>query len=145
MQSDREQIDTALLALLQSANYSFAKPGSRHAAIWPEVGSADLPCWFLVFFAEQSAQPQAYGASAFERYYRIIVDAQIDPTDPGGTAKFANGVLAAFEAVLFNSYQPQTLGGLVTHCWIEGTAWALGGTLAQQVTIEIPIKVLCGE
>lgn len=145
MQSDREAIDFALLALLNTVNYPFAAPGTRHTMVWPEVPSGNIPTFYLVFFAEEPAENQAYGAIRYVRHYRIIVTLIVDPTAPA-QASIPNAILKAFDDGMQTIPQGerQTLGGLVTNAWIEGTSLVLGGTIAQQLQIEIPVKVLCG-
>lgn len=143
MQSDREAIDIALLALLNTVNYPFAAPGTRHTMVWPNVPSGNIPTFYLVFFAEEVAENQAYGAIRYVRNYRIIVTLIIDPT-AAAQATIPNAILAAFDKVMQTVPQGerQTLSGIVEHAWIEGTSLVLGGTLAQQLQMEIPVKVL---
>lgn len=146
MQADRNAIDNALLALLNSAAYTFKKPGTKHAALWPAVADADQPSFRQVFFAEEKVDDQAYGIARYTRHYTVYTYLQVDPSDETSTAVLANGVLVAFDNIMQTSPQgeKQTLGGLVVNAWIEGMTYISGGVEAQQLILEIPIKVLAG-
>ena len=54
-----------------------------------------------------------------------------------------NGLLDAVEAAL-NPFplEAQTLGGLVTHCWIDGSTDYHPGDLDGQAIAVVPVKVL---
>ena len=55
-----------------------------------------------------------------------------------------NNILDAIEAALEPpaGTDVQTLGGLVEHCWIEGTVATDEGTLGEQAVAIIPIRIL---
>lgn len=67
-------------------------------------------------------------------------------TDGESPSSLLNPLLDAVEQALQPQHpdinQWQTLGGLATHCWIEGTIETDEGTLGDQAVAIIPINIL---
>ena len=62
--------------------------------------------------------------------------------------QFNNIIIDALEAAIAPQFgdpgypSRQTLGGLVSHCWIEGKILKIPGDLDDQALISVPIKIL---
>jgi len=136
----RAGIYTALFALLQTAT-GFAEYGAR-----------------LKFPAEVPAQPALFLRRTDDDYQTrrarglpaiVVLTAEViiyyRATDveeaPGAEL---DALIEAVEAALLPGplCDYQTLGGLVSHCWIEGTIKKDDGALSGQAGAIIPIKML---
>ena len=135
----REDIATALLALLTAAS-AFPTTG-RRLVMWNQV--AEQPALFLRNAGEH------HDRTASRMPGRITLDFEVWLYSRGGAdpdiapATALNGLLDAVEAAL-NPFplEAQTLGGLVTHCWIDGSTDYHPGDLDGQAIAVVPVKVL---
>ena len=149
---DREPIWVALLALLQGSLGAKIVTSGRNHVRPPQLMPEQQPALFLLQVREkrdprppgtpgkvtlegiivlycQSAEPVvsetgqdvALGATTLNSLF-LLVDAALAPDNPM-TGK-------------------QTLGGLVTHCWIEGNTDMDPGIVTQQAAAIIPVKIL---
>jgi hypothetical protein len=147
----REQIFSALFALGQGVNW--ADPVSGDVTTWSttsrriqtpdQIGIDGQPALLQAESDEQFSQvtkmPSKRTFSAAWVIYLKPYDAP-DPTGP-----LINTVMDAVEA----AFAPDdvvngvcTLGGLVAHCWIDGTVFRDPGDLDQQAMLVVPIKML---
>ena len=119
------------------------KTASQFLKQYDEVDAAEQPAIFLLR-APQSAEQKTYGvtkwtfrASAWI-YYRTD-GLRTEHTYPDQlTDQFLDNIEATFQTDLGVSL---TLGGLVKHCWIDGTCYADPGISDPQAIIIIPISI----
>ena len=142
MLSGRETIYSALFTLVSSV------PGlvttSRRLVHWSDVSPEMQPALFQAQI-NQAAQPRPEGLPT-----RWTLKADIwlyvnTGQDPGAIpAILLNNFMDAIEAALAPSLVTgkQTLGGLVSHCWIAGEVLTDEGTLGPQAVAAIPIEIL---
>ena len=147
MISSRETIYAALFALAaQSAGYVTT---SRYLQHWSEVSPEAQPALYQRQVSESVARvrgvPQQMTLNV-EIYIYVRTNAQmLDPTIVPST--LMNPLLDALETALAPTgkdlqLQTQTLGGLVSHCWINGTTEIFEGFLADQAVAIVPISIL---
>lgn len=139
---NREVILQALFAKLSAAaNFSTA---SRRLKLWGSVAPADKPALFMMEHAEQ----YVHSSEATPQAVTLWVDVFIY-TDAGNDQSVApiaalNGLLDALD----NALRPdaltgkQTLGGLVSHCWIEGKLLKDSGDLDGSGVAVVPVRIL---
>jgi hypothetical protein len=145
----REQIYAALFAKLQGLGpVSQGGSGavatvSRRLLHWRDVRPEQQPAIYMVQRREKPNE--ARGRTA---YWDMLVDlyvyahAGVDPT--ASPAPAVNAILDAIEAQL--APEPatgaQTLGGLVSHCWIDPAGIETDeGALGEQAVAIVPIGI----
>ncbi len=151
MMNSRESIMAALVACLASAQFSTPINGydswallSRRLKLWSDVASADQPALFITEHGENLA----YAAEALPGKCTLNVDLFVyiaAGKDPDCIpARDLNIALDAIAACLAPdpTVGRQTLGGLVTHCRIEGRIVKDPGDLDGQGLALVPIKIL---
>ena len=149
MTASRESIAIALLALFRATPGGFITIGRRHI-MPPALTPPQQPALFVTFTSEdvRQALPTTPGRATLEA--TLIVYCQGPGTDeaPGSETALAettlNGLLADIEAALApdSDGDAQTLGGLVSRCWIEGTLYKDPGILANQAMAMVPVRML---
>jgi len=117
---NRENIYLALFTLVRNA--ALFKTASRRLKIWSDVNASDKPAVFL------AQRGEIYGQGSEATPQKVILKADIyiytnigkDPNIIPATQ--LNGLVDAVDTALAGSpvTGQQTLGGLVSHCWIEG-------------------------
>jgi hypothetical protein len=150
---NREAIWVALFALLQAqlANAGFVTMSRTH--VQPPVLTADQqPALFVVQGRETKApRPQGFpGKITLAGFLIIYFQTPVPMTDPTGQetvngATQLNAMLQAIDSALEPDDIPKgtlTLGGLVTHCWIEGDTDMDTGIYTQQGAAIIPIRIM---
>ena len=137
----REPIYRALASLLE------AVPGiknfSRKLLHWSDVPAIEQPALFMAC-SNQSVVISGRGMPAKHHlpvklylYACTAEDAKISPSE------ILNPLLDAIEAALAPiGEETQTLGGLVSHCWIEGSIETDEGVLGTQAMAIVPIDIL---
>ena len=159
----------ALLALLQAGCGTNFKTYTRRLVTWEalaqqqQTGSALIQQPYLCLF--DGVITADSGVIKYERTARsvpakremmksIVVYAQMpgsgtaagpDSTTPGGDVFYP--LLETIESALEVTYDPtgtQTLGGLVFHCWIEGTAYMFTGDIdpSGQGMMIVPVRIM---
>ena len=141
MQS-REAIMTALFALV-SGSTSFVT-ASRRLRLWGDVSAGEKPAIF------QYEKDDEYKGA--DRHLPPTVTMNVDLyvyTAPGMDSgvtpiSILNPLLDAIDAALAPSRVTgrQTLGGLVSHCWIDGKIMKDPGDIDGDGVALIPIKIL---
>lgn len=134
---NRETIMTALFATLQGA------------AAWGTTGRR------LIFWTQVSQQPAMFLRNAGEEIHasptglpaKVTMECEVwlyNKTDASGTPGAGlNDLIDAVQAALRPPPgRPQTLGGLVSHCRIEGKIDLHPGDLDGQAIAVIPVKIL---
>jgi hypothetical protein len=136
----REPIYAALFALAAgAANFVTASRRLRH---WSDVGAAEQPALFMIQKSENAEErrplPVKWRASV-DLY--LYVHAPDELTSP---ATVLNPLLDAVEAALAPDpvSHVQSLGGLVSHCWIAGRVQTDEGVLGGQAVAIVPVEIL---
>ena len=143
MAATREQIMSALFALV-SGSASFVT-ASRRLKLWGDVSSAEKPAIFQYERddeykgADRHLPPTVTMNVELYVYTAPGMDSGITPVS------ILNPLLDAIDAVLKpgpGAGGKQTLGGLVSHCWIDGKIMKDPGDLDGDGIAMIPIKIL---
>ena len=146
MKAAREAIWSALFAKLQTV--SGIVTFSRRLKLWSDVAIADQPALFLteryedVNVAPHMAvnRPGLNSLSVITADCYLYANTDTDPSIAPSTIlnPLVDAVFAALapDNVVSNK---QTLGGLVSHCWIEGRITTDEGVLHPQGVVIIPI------
>jgi len=139
---NRESIITALFTFVSSAT-SFSTV-SRRLQLWSSVAPSDKPALFLceradMYVRASEAVPESVTLN-LDIY--IYTDAGKDQSVVPATT--LNNLLDAVDAALAPDPLSglQTLGGLVSHCWIEGKVMKDAGDLDGDGVAVIPVKIL---
>lgn len=140
MAATREQIYSALFALVSAAGAFTTK--SRKIKHWTEVRPAEMPAIYQLQKAE-IFENAARGIPSRKYYYLDLFVYAYSPNNADTPSIQLNSLLDAIEAALAPDYTGnQTLGGLVSHCWIKGTIETDEGVLGQTAVAIIPIEIL---
>jgi hypothetical protein len=136
----REPIYAALFALVASAA-SFVTIG-RRLRHWSDVGAAEQPALFMTQKSENAEERQPLPVK-----WRASVDLYLyaqAPDELTSPATVLNLLLDAVEAALAPDPvgHVQTLGGLVSHCWIAGRIQTDEGVLGGQAVAIVPVEIL---
>lgn len=145
MIQSRETYYAALFAKLATAsNFATTSRVLRH---WTDVGPEEMPALFQAQTTETREQMKGQGVKWTLRT-RVYMYLHTNTQQLGGSvipAQELNTYLDAIEATLAPdnfSDNVQTLGGLVSHCWIDGTIETSEGTLGDHSVAIIPIAML---
>jgi hypothetical protein len=136
----REPIYAALFTLVAGAA-SFVTI-SRRLRHWSDIGAAEQPALFMIQKSENAEErrplPVKWRASVDLYLYAQAPDELTSP------ATVLNPLLDAVEAALAPDPvgHVQTLGGLVSHCWIAGRIQTDEGVLGGQAVAIVPVEIL---
>lgn len=141
MITGREAIEVALFILLSaSAGYITT---SRKMVLWDQLGPDQKPALYLQVPGEDHLHEQAEGipdvtvltANVF--IYAHVGDGQVGST-------ILNALLDALSTALTPNVMTgrTTLGGLVSHVWIEGTVFRDPGDLDNEAVAVVPLRIL---
>jgi hypothetical protein len=145
MNTPRKTISRALFNLLAPA-YPFAR-AAKTAEVPSGVAPIDQPAMFLVKPGENEAEPQALGAKRYEIHYGCLVYLQADAVRGSEDhLDVLDDITDALDKALQAPFpgSPQTLGGLVVQCGIDGEIKIVSSILGQMCVLVIPITVLTG-
>ncbi len=139
---NREAIYTALFNLVV-ASASFVT-ASRRLKLWTDVNASQKPAIFIA----QRGESYHQGSEATPQKVTLKADIFIytnagkDPNVVPATQ--INSLVDAVDAALAGSpvTGQQTLGGLVSHCWIEGDIVIDPGDMDGDGVAMIPIRIL---
>lgn len=137
----REQIYSALFERLKTV--SGIRTFSRRLKTWDEVSQGQCPALFMTV-GDQIPDQHAGLPTKWTLEAECWLYCK-SGTDPNATPSIEmNTILDAIEAVLKPSAagEPQTLGGLVSHCWMSGTIETDGGTIGETAVAIIPVSML---
>lgn len=146
MITPRETIYAALFALVsQSAGYVTA---SRYLLHWNDVPAESRPAIFQREVSEAVVRTRGVPSQItlnVELYIYVQTNAQL--VSGVVPSSLMNPLLDALDTALAPTggdlqNQTQTLGGLVSHCWINGTTEIFEGFLADQAVAIVPISIL---
>jgi hypothetical protein len=139
---NREAILTGFFNLVASAA-PFAS-ASRRMKLWNGVAAADRPALFInergdTYARVSEAVPETVTIEA--DIYIYIDSGHDEDVVPASTL---NALIDAVDAALAPNRLTgaQTLGGLVSHCWIEGKILKDAGDLDGDGIAVIPVKIL---
>lgn len=141
----RETYYAALFALLETLGKSNGGPFveiGRKVKLLNSKNAGDLPALYMAVdhqsIGQRRGQPPMHTLGAVLYVYASNPDREI-------SADLAlNGYLDQIEA----AFAPDpvrnvlTLGGLVSHCWVEGTVEVYAGPLGQLASAIVPVKML---
>lgn len=138
----REAIYAALFAQVSGA--AGFKTKSRIFKPYSDVDAAQRPAIFMVQDAQTADQMRQRPPKWTLRAWLFIYVWSPDPNTTATTQ--LNGLLDAVEAALAPNpvTQVQDLGGLVSHCWIEGEVDIYDGSISEQAIAVVPVSMLLG-
>ncbi|HEY3919446.1 MAG TPA: hypothetical protein VGL83_16780 [Stellaceae bacterium] len=136
----REPIYAALFALVATAAEFVTV--SRRLRHWTDVGAAEQPALFQIQKSET-----AEGRRPLPAKWRAAVDLYLyaqAPDEIAAPATVLNPLIDAIEAALAPDpfTNVQSLGGLVSHCWIAGKIQTDEGVLGGQAVAIVPLEIL---
>jgi len=139
---NREAIITALFILV-SASAPFAT-ASRRLRLWSSVPSSEKPALFLAERGDTYARASEAVPEAVTMQLEIYIYTEAGKDESVVPASALNPLIDAVDAALAPSHLTglQTLGGLVSHCWIEGKLMKDAGDLDGDGVAVIPVKIL---
>ena len=146
MNTPRKVVTQALFTLLTGA-YKFTR-AARVPVVPSNVSPSDSPAFFLVKPREIDSEPQAYGAKRYDLLYGALVYIPVDSIE--GSTEYLDqidDIADAIDNALQSPYpgSPQTLGGLVAQCAIDGGMEIVGGgILGQMCALVVPIRIVTG-
>ena len=142
----REDVFQALFALAGSLSWGAPPSGfaftSRRVALWDDLGG-EQPALCQAEHDEQIEQTTGLPPKlTLNASWLIYQNAGADPTAVPATIN--NQILDAVQAAFPDPAgdQVQTLGGLVSKCWINGRIFKDPGDLDGQGLIIVPIQIL---
>jgi hypothetical protein len=141
----REQVANALFNLLVGSSQFLT--ASRRFMPDDQIASAGKPALFLLDDDEQHTRGKQLAPAIRETTFEclIFISAGLDPNVVPGTT--LNNLIDAIDPVSGGVLKPdvnarQTLGGLVTDCYIEGKIIKAPGDINGLGAARIPIKVI---
>ena len=154
---NRKAVSKALLNLLTSA-YTWNSTPRRVAVVPQAPPASDLPALFLVCPKERQEQSQAWGLPVYQRRYGCLIYFKTDSVrGDDSAADEADDILDGIDAAMQQGpfvkgvptlppNMPQTLGNLVTQCYISGDIQIIGAParLGNYAVITIPITTITG-
>lgn len=140
MDNARETIYAALFALVSDAT-AFVTV-SRRPRFINEVSPSGLPALYMQQVGESVIRTRVAPPS-----YNLRVDLALyaqNPDQNSSAAPQLNALVDAVELALMPlvAGQPQTLGGIVSHCFVNGDIQYFEGTLGNRSGALIPIEIV---
>jgi len=144
MRVPRKQVSHALFTLLKNS-YAWNTADPR-LQVPDDVTAMAQPAMFLVKPQEHLSQQETFMLPVYKLSYHILISLRADgsPEDISAEDQMDDILDAVESALMPHPGEYQTLGGLVTHCWIDGTISIDTPVLFQQCAIWIPITVVVG-
>lgn len=147
--STRQQVFTSLFNLIKQLP---PPPGQKWASFsqnlvsWDDVPPENQPAVFLHRLTQTAKQTHAFGVTGWHWTATIWIYFRSDSYRTQNTYpdQVTDPVLDSVEQ-LFQTEPGDvrlTLGGLVHHCWIDGTIYSDPGLVDNQAVIVIPISIL---
>jgi hypothetical protein len=140
MIASREAIYSALFTLISDAAPFVTK--SRRFRLITDMQPSELPALFQTQAGEETRQvkgiPPKYTLSADITIYAF------NPDTNGAATPQLNALVDAVEAALAPNPATglQTLGGLVSHCFISGKTDFFDGVLGNRAAAVIPVEIV---
>jgi hypothetical protein len=138
----REACFTALFNLLSALKTSGAVATcDRRVKLIGDVGNAELPAIYLA--GDKGSYEQDQGMPPKRTLGALIYVYAANPDRHTSAGIVLNGLLDGIEAALAPDWTGvQTLGGLVAHCWIEGSVEVFEGAQGERAAAIVPVKML---
>ena len=138
---NREPIYAALFAKLQ--NLPGIVTASRRLKHYADVPPTQQPAIFMIQRTEAAEQVKNLPAK-WRLHADVIVYVNTGEDPNGVPAQLLNPIIDAIETALDpdSINGSQTLGGLVSHCWISGSIETAEGVLGPQEIAVIPIEIM---
>ena len=140
MNASRETIYAALFALVAGAAPFVTT--SRRFRLITEMQPSELPALFQQQSGEETQQTRGIPPKYLMRVDIVIYS--FNPDTKGAATPQLNALIDAVETALRPNPATglQTLGGLVSHCFINGKAEIFEGELGNRAAAVIPIEIL---
>ena len=140
MNVSRETIYAALFALVSGAAPFVT--ASRRPRLINELSPTQMPALYMQQVGETILRERMTPPA-----YSLRVDLALYAQNPDQNASAApqlNALIDAVELALASALpgQPQTLGGIVSHCFIRGAIQNFEGTLGNRAGALIPIEIV---
>ena len=122
----------------------------QRARVPDDIPANQQPAMFLIKPKEVWNQTSGdFTMTTYRLQYFLLVSTRAagTPEDSGSTAEnILDNILDAIDTALQSPRkgEPQTLGGLVTNCWVEGQVDIDTPVLFEQCAIWLPITVVVG-
>lgn len=154
MNTPRETVYAALFAKLFSMQSAVDplpagtfKMVSRRWQTFDDVPSESMPCLFLNQVGEDPAQSRGLpGKWTLHTHLWIYINSEAQTDQTVIPSQILNPLIDAIENVALapddHSKMVCTLGGLVSHCWIEGAVETSEGVLGDTEIARIPVGIL---
>jgi hypothetical protein len=144
----RESVSVALEALFVSLVPGTLTTLSRTLVPFTNVDKTAIPALFVVEDDEQDNQQQDFGLETYKLDFALWL---YTPVAEGGSEAPGTAMNTALDAIDLAIRGPiagerQTLGGLVTNCWIDGKVIKQVGIVGQGMpsVARIPVTILTG-
>ncbi len=149
MSITREPIYAALFAYFSGLNDGVTfKTATRKLVTWENIASEDQPAILMLQRRELCQKlpgtPPKWHLSV-DLYLYVHTNAVLDPSQENAPSQLINPLLDAIETSLaIDDKQGNrcTLGGLVYHCYIDGTIEIFEGNQGDEAVCIIPITAL---
>lgn len=152
MNNPRETVYAALFAL--GSGITWNDPGgsgkqfqlkSRRLVSWDDPGAGNQPAFFQREARESADQQVAYGAGRWRLRAQWWIYLQIPPDEASIPSQYMNPLLDALDRLFVVPAGQQTLGRLVTNCFIDGDIIMDDPVYPdQQAVIVVPITMVTG-
>lgn len=138
----REAIMEALFSLV-SGSASFAT-AARRLKLWGDVASTDKPALFMCERGDEYKGAERYTPPTVTMNVDLFIYIDAGKDQSIIPASILNPLIDAIDAALAPSPSTgrQTLGGLVSHCYIDGKILKDPGDLDGDGVAVIPVKIL---
>ena len=137
----REAATEALFCKLQECQKFLT--ARRTFVSWSDCSPAQQPALYLRIVSNEYIQQKGIPTKLIISYEAAIYAHNPNPTDEAQSIQ--NELLDLIDAALepdAPDFVNCTLGGTVSHCWIDGSIETDQGMLGQQTVALIPIKIL---
>lgn len=140
--ASRNQILDKVLAFFQGV--APIKIASRKLRMWTNVDESELPALFMLKTGEDVQQVEGMPPMiTFDIELFIYTWANPQVEDPPPSAVMQDVLDAVYKALAPPPIVGrQTLGGLVSHCWVEGKTIEVPGDLEGKGVAIVPLRIL---
>ena len=139
----REPIYSALFSIVQGiAVLTGVKTISRRLVHWSDVDKSIQPAIYQVQRYEDPVQLRGV-PTKWKMYVDLYVYVNSSQDSHASPSILLNPILDAIEALFpADADRTQTLGGLVSHCWIHSKIETSEGSLGDQEVAIVPIEIV---
>lgn len=139
---NREVIVSTLLEKV--SNTAAFVTTSRRLKLWSSLSAGEKPALFLVERGETYTRASEAVPETVTLQLELFIYTDAGQDQSAVPASSLNALLDALDSALSPDALSgkQTLGGLVSHCWIEGRVMKDAGDLDGQGVAVVPIRIL---